>query len=325
MKKATIPNTTLEVSQLCIGTMTFGDRLDLTEAEKAIGAAVASGINFVDTADIYTIQNHGITEEILGQALKSYRKDVILATKVGGPMGPGADKSGLGRTHMIQGVNDSLRRLQTDYVDLLYFHFPDRKTAPEEMIESVNSLIREGKVRYYGISNFSTWEVCRLVMTAEKMGLQPPVVTQNVYNLLNRGIENELIPYTQHQGLGLTVFNPLAGGMLTGKYSTSAMPSGSRFSDNPGYKARYYNEKSLALVQQLELLARDAGMSLIELSLKWLLAGGNVHSVILGFSSTEQLLSNIGAVERMADAPIPFDEINQLWEAANLHQHPYHM
>lgn len=324
MKKRLIPNTNLEVSQLCIGTMTFGERLDQAEADKAVAAALDHGINFFDTADIYTIQNHGISEEILGKALGQRRKDIVLATKVGGPMGPGPDERGLGKVHMHQGVEDSLKRLGTDYVDLLYFHWPDRSVPLEEIVTSANELIKEGKIRHYGISNYCGWEVCEMIMTAKAMGLEPPVAGQYVYNLLNRGIENEVVSMLEHFGLGLTTFNPLGGGMLTGKYAKGAMPSGSRFDDNPGYKARYYNDKNLDATERLTEMAADLGMSLIEFSICWLLSRKHLTSVILGFSNTNQLVQNLKAVEHQ-DKILPEKELDEMWKVLSGSLHPYHM
>ena len=324
MRKRIIPNTDLQVSELCVGTMTFGDRLDQAEANRAIAAALDYGINFFDTADIYTIQHHGISEEILGKALGERRKEIVLATKVGGPMGPGPDERGLGKKHMHQGVEDSLKRLGTDYVDLLYFHWPDRSVPLEEIIRSANELIQAGKIRHYGISNYTGWEVCEMILTANAMGLQPPVAGQYVYNLLNRGIENEVVSMLDRFELGLTTFNPLAGGMLTGKYAKGAMPVGSRFEDNPGYKARYYNQKNLDAAARLEEMAKDLGMSLVEFSLCWLLSRKHLSSVILGFSNTDQLLQNMKAVEHLGKE-LPFEELDKMWKVLSGSLHPYHM
>lgn len=324
MDKRIIPNTDLEVSRLCIGTMTFGERLDQAEADRAVSAALDCGINFFDTADIYTIAQHGISEEILGKALGSRRKEIVLATKVGGPMGPSPYDRGLGNKHMHQGVEDSLKRLGTDYVDLLYFHFPDRSVSMEEMIRSANELIGEGKIRHYGVSNFTGWEVCEMVLTAKAMGLKPPVMGQYVYNLLNRGIENEVVSMLERFDLGLATFNPLAGGMLTGKYAQGAMPVGSRFEDNPGYKARYYNDKNLNASAELAQMAAELDMSLIDLAICWLLSRKYLTSVILGFSNTQQLLQNMKAVEHLGKA-LPFDELDQMWKVLSGSLHPYHM
>lgn len=324
MNKRIIPNTDLEVSRLCIGTMTFGDRLDQAEADRAVAAALDHGINFFDTADIYTIQQHGISEEILGRALGSRRKDVVLATKVGGPMGMEPDDRGLGRKHMHQGVEDSLKRLGTDYMDLLYFHWPDRSQSMEEVVKSANELIQAGKIRHYGISNFCGWEVCEMIMTAKAMGLEPPVAGQYVYNLLNRGIENEVVSMLERFELGLTTFNPLAGGMLTGKYAAGAMPAGSRFDDNPGYKARYYNDKNLDATVVLAEMAKSLDMSLIDFAICWLLSRKHLTSVILGFSNTNQLIQNMGAVEHLSKE-LPFEELDKMWKVLSGSLHPYHM
>jgi len=324
MKMNLIPGTDLRVSELCIGTMTFGERLDLAESKKSVDLAIDYGINFFDTADVYTLQESGISERYLGEAIKAYRKDIVLATKVGGPMGPGPDDKGLGRKHLTEAVEASLKRLDTDVIDLLYFHFPDPATPAKEMVKTANDLIKAGKIRYYGISNFSAWQLCEMIHVARSLGLQPPVASESVYNMITRGIEDEFIPCIRSYPTGLVVFNPLCGGMLTGKYNSMTTPAGSRFDDNPGYRGRYYLPENVEAAIELTKLAEEAGMSLIELSLKWLLAQDTVTSVILGFSSTAQLTQNIEAALKPSTAALPLKEINAVWAKLNGSRFSYH-
>lgn len=324
MKKNLIPNTDLLVSELCLGTMTFGDRMDLNESKNAVAAAMDAGINFYDTADVYTIQEHGISERYLGEAIKGIRDKIVLATKCGGAMGPGPDDKGLGRVHMHKAVDASLERLGTDWVDLLYFHFPDPDVPFEEMIESANDLIKAGKIRYYGVSNFSAWQVCEMILLARQMGLQPPVASESVYNLLTRGIEDEFIPFLKKYPMGLVTYNPLCGGMLTGKYSSMTPPEGTRFQDNPGYARRYFLPENVDAAIKLGKIADEAGMSLIELSLKWLLHSQSVHSVILGFSSVKQLLQNVESAERPAACDLPIADIDAVWTELTGRRYSYH-
>ena len=265
-----IPGTELDVSRVCIGTMTFGAQMEAAGAQSAVLCALERGVNFIDTADIYPPASATVAETILGSAIRGRRHQVILASKAGGPTGPAPDDRGLGKRHLTQAVDGSLRRLQTDYLDLYYAHFPDKNVTPEELIETMNSLIQAGKIRCYGISNFSAWQVCELVLKAREMGLQPPAATENVYNLLTRGIDSELLPLLRKYPMGLVTYNPLAGGMLSGKYRAGEMPADSRFAVDQGYAARYLSERNLHAVQVIDELARQRGQPVRGLSLQWL-------------------------------------------------------
>lgn len=319
-----IPGTELNVSRVCIGTMTFGGQMDLAGAEAAVAYALERGVNFIDTADIYPPTKPTATEPIVGSAIRGRRHQVILASKTGGPTGPGPDDRGLGKKHLTQAVEDSLRRLQTDYLDLYYAHFPDKNVAPEELIETMNGLIQAGKIRYYGISNFPAWQVCEMVLKAREMGLQPPVATENVYNLLTRSIESELLPMLRKYPMGLITYNPLAGGMLSGKYKAGEKPEGSRFAVDKGYAARYLSDRNVQAVQAIEELAQQRGQTVLGLALQWLYQQPEVTSVILGFSRLSQLEQNLDLLENAPAVPLPEEALLEVWKDLTGNRFPYH-
>ena len=305
--------------------MTFGDRIDQEGANKAVAFAREQGINFFDTADIYIMGNSGISEKILGEALKPYRQDVVLATKTCGPMGPDPNDRGLSRRHVVASVEGSLRRLQTDYIDILYYHFPDPLTSAEEAVTTANDLIRQGKIRYYGVSNFSAWEICEMIFTAKQLGMRPPVVTESVYNLVTRGIEDELLPLITKYPTGLTVYNPLAGGLLTGKYkSLQNVATGTRFGDDKGYASRYLSEANLKAIAELGRISEELGISMIELALGWLNRRKGVTSTILGFSRMEQLQQNLEAIEKTKSIALPEDQLDAVWQQLRGNIYSYH-
>ena len=323
MKMQIIPGTGLRVSSVCLGTMTFGDQLAEKDAIESVAFAHDHGVNFYDTADIYFRGHTGVSECILGKALKPYRQTAVLATKCGGPMTMDPNDRGLSRRHVISAVEGSLKRLETDYIDLLYFHFPDPTVSPEELLFTANQLIRDGKIRYYGVSNFAAWQLCELILKAKVMNLIPPVVTESVYNLLTRGLEDELLPMLKAHPTGLVVYNPLAGGLLTGKHRKGAPAPDSRFDREKGYAARYFHEENLDAVESLSAIAQRAGCSLIELSLQWLLQSPAVTSVILGYSKLEHLRQNLESVEK-APIVLPTEEIDAVWTALKGRMFSYH-
>lgn len=324
MKYRTLPGTGIKVSEICLGTMTFGDQLAEKDAVNAVAYAKDQGINFFDTADIYFRGSAGTSETILGKAIKPIRDEIILATKCGGPMSFAPNGSGLSRCHVISAVEDSLKRLNTDYVDILYYHFPDKTVSVEDLIFTANDLIRAGKIRQYGISNFSAWQTLEMYMKAKEMHMMPPAVTESVYNLLTRGIEDEMIPMLNSHPMGLVAYNPLAGGLLTGKHRKNAPAPDSRFDREKGYAARYFHDNNLEAVEELNKIAEACGYSMIEMSLKWLLASEQLSSVIVGFSRLEQLQQNLGWVERESAQPLPMDEINAVWKTLNGNRYSYH-
>ena len=316
MEYKKLPGTELTVSRACLGTMTFGDRLDAAAAAEAVAFAVEQGINFVDTADIYPRFHTETAERILGEAMKPWRDKLVVATKAGGETGPGPDGRGLGKKHLTAALEGSLRRLQTDCIDLYYAHFPDRDVSPAELAETMNGFIRAGKIRHYGVSNFSAWQLCELVLTARSMGLEPPVATESVYNLVTRGVEGELLPFLEKYGMGLVVYNPLAGGLLTGKYLPGeAGNSQGRLSRDAEYGRRYGSAENRLAAERLGALAAGRGQTLLALALQWLCAREAVTSVILGFSSFGQLREDLEAINQTPPAPLPEAELQEIWEA----------
>ncbi len=274
--------------------MTFGSQVDEAAGIRMIDRCFDSGVDFFDTANVY---NGGASEVILGKALKGRRDKAVLASKVGGKIADAPDQSGLSRTAITNAVEASLKRLQTDYLDLYYLHLPDRATPIEESLEAMDRLVRAGKVRYPATSNYSGWQVCQMQWIAEKRGYKPAKVTQPIYNLLARGIEQEYVEMAREFGISMVVYNPLAGGLLTGKQKRDAPLEGSRFDGNEMYLRRYWHEEDFDAVSELVGLARRAGRSPVSLALNWLLHHTATDCVILGASRMEQLEENLTAME----------------------------
>jgi len=295
MEYRVLNHTDLEVSRLSFGTMTFGSQTGKADAVRMVHHCLDAGINFFDTANIY---NKGQAEIILGKALAGRRDKVILATKVRGKMGEGPDDSGLSRAAVHKQLDASLVRLQTDCVDVYYLHQPDYAVPIEETLAALDEAVRAGKVRYPAVSNYAAWQVCEIHWICAKNGFQPPYISQPMYNLLARGIEDEYLPFCKRFGVAVVPYNPLAGGLLTGKQSRERGPiSGTRFDGNQLYLDRYWHDDCFAAVEELAGIARDAGKSLVELSFQWLLSQPQVDSIILGASRLEQLEENLRACE----------------------------
>ena len=288
-----LPNTGLKVSRVSFGTMTFGSQTDEDAARRMIDLCFDAGINFIDTANIY---NQGLSETIVGKLLNGRRDQVILATKVRGKMGDGPDESGLSRAAIHKAIDSSLKRLQTDYVDLYYLHQPDYDVPIEETLAAMDELVKAGKVRYPAVSNYAAWQVAEIHCISQKNGYKSPFISQPMYNLLARGIEDEYLPFCKQYGVAVVPYNPLAGGLLTGKQVRGGKPvSGSRFDGNKMYLDRYWHDDDFAAVDELAGIARDAGKTLVELALQWVLSQEQVDSVILGASRAEQLEENLKA------------------------------
>jgi 1-deoxyxylulose-5-phosphate synthase len=293
MDYRTLPNTGLKLSRVSFGTMTFGSQADEEVARRMIDLCLDSGINFIDTANVY---NKGLSETIAGKLLKGRREKVVLATKVRGKMGEGPDESGLSRAAIHKAIDASLQRLQTDYVDLYYLHQPDYNVPIEETLAAMDELVKAGKVRYPAISNYAAWQVAEIHYTSQKNGYLPPFISQPMYNLLARAIEDEYLPFCKRYGVAVIPYNPLAGGLLTGKQARKSKPvAGSRFDGNKMYLDRYWHDDDFAAVEELKTVAREAGKTLVELALQWVLSQGQVDSVILGASKLEQLEENLKA------------------------------
>ncbi len=314
-------STGLKVSRMCLGTMTFGGQADEKQSIRMVDCAIDGGVNFIDTANIYT---KGESERITGKALKGKRDDIVLATKVRGPVNMQPNNMGLGRKHILKSVEDSLKRLDTDYLDILYMHSPDSTVSFEECIETMTNLVRSGKIRYYGLSNFSAWQFCSITHKAKEMCAVSPVVIQSVYNTLTRGIEDELVPFIKEYNKALTVFNPLAGGLLTGKHTREKAVENSRFSLEKGYADRYWTNKNFDAIDKLRETAEKYGICMTEMAYQWLYAKDYVTSLICGVSKIEQLEQNISFFN--ADKPDEnmINECDAAWEIIKGNYFNYH-
>ncbi len=303
MEKRTLKHTDLTVSRACFGTMTFGSQADEAASIRMIDRCFDAGVNFFDTANVY---NKGLSETIVGKALKGRRDKIVLASKVRGKMGDAPDESGLSKRAMLRAVDESLKRLQTDYLDLYYLHLPDYAVPIEETLETMEHLVRSGKVRYPASSNYAAWQVSRMLWLAEKNSYKPGWITQPMYNLVARGIEQEYLPMTREFGISTVVYNPLAGGMLTGKQKRGAPIAGTRFDNNQMYLGRYWYDAYFDAVDELLGIARAAARSPVSFALNWLLHHTSTDCVILGASRIEQLDENLKALE---EGPLPAEAV----------------
>jgi aryl-alcohol dehydrogenase-like predicted oxidoreductase len=282
----------LKVSAVGLGGNTFGRACDAAQTAAVIHRALDLGINHVDTADIYA---RGVSEEYVGQALAGRRAQAVVATKVGMAMGEGPNDVGLSYRRVVASCEGSLKRLGTDYVDLYYLHRPDPATPIEETLRALDDLRRAGKIRYVGISNYPAWEACETLWVSDRRDFAPPVVTQNQYNVINRALESELLPFCRAHDLGIIPYSPLAGGLLTGKYRRGEpIPPGVRGHNNPNFQHQL-TERNFTVVERLEAFARDRGHDAGELALAWLLSHPEVSSVIAGATKPEQVDANATA------------------------------
>ena len=296
--------TGLRVSEICLGTMTFGKQTDRHQAHRMLDIAVDGGVNFFDSANVYPAQEQaGLSEEVLGDWLKAQPRDrCIVATKVAGRMGPGWNQRGLSRGHILDAVDASLRRLQTDYIDLYQLHAPDPSTPLDEALRTLDDLVRSGKVRYIGCSNYPAWQVALAVGLSDRYGWERLDSHQPRYNILYREIEGELLPLCRDQGIGVIAYNPLAGGFLTGKYRDPADSSeGTRFeasqTSSTLYRERYWNEAMFAAVGRLREHFEGRGVALGHAAIAWVLAQPGITSAIVGASRPEQIVDSLKAVE----------------------------
>lgn len=311
-----LPATDLRVSRACLGTMPFGSQADELTSQRMIDLAIEAGVNFFDTANVYS---GGRSEEILGRAVRNRRDRFVVATKVGDRVGDLADDRGLSRAAVRKALEASLRRLRTDYVDVYYLHTPDYDVPAEETLEALDEAVRDGKIRYVAVSNYSAWQITDLVWIARTADYAVPVISQPMYNLLARNVEQEYLPMTKHFGLANVAYNPLAGGLLTGKHDQRNGPTqGSRF-DAEGHRLgrsyldRYWNEGSFAALEKLMVAARRDGRSLVGVALGWLLHHAQVECIVLGASRPEQLAENLDALE---DGPLSPDLLATCAEVA---------
>jgi aryl-alcohol dehydrogenase-like predicted oxidoreductase len=314
MNKIKLKRTDLKVSRLCFGTMTFGKPVDQVTATRMVDRCIDEGINFVDTANLYQL---GLAESMLGEAMRGKRDKLIVATKVRGKMGDGEDQSGLSKRAIFRAIEDSLTRLQTDYVDLYYLHQPDYEVSIEETLSVMEELVKQGKIRYPGTSNYSGWQVCEMLWVAKNNGFTPAYLSQPMYNLLARGIEQEYLSMARKYDVTIIAYNPLAGGLLTGKHSQAAVPSGTRFDNNTMYQDRYWHAQNFAAVEKLKRTSESVGRSLVDVSLSWLLHHTQTDCVLLGATRMEQLEQNLAASEQGPVPPEVLQVCDDVW--AQLH------
>ena len=293
MQYRQLGSTGLRVSTVGLGTNNFGFRMDEESSLRVAKFAVDQGINFFDTANMY---GRGLSEERIGKALKGIRQDVIIGTKVGLEMGDGTNDRGASRYHIMQQVEDSLRLLQTDYIDLYQIHRPDPNTPIEETLRALDDLVHQGKVRYIGGSNYNGWQTAEAVLKARALGLNEFVTMQPEYNMLNRSIEAELLPFCDKYNIGILPYYPLASGFLTGKYlQGQEAPEGTRLAGNERAKENTLTDKNFSILSKLSKFAEDRGHPMVELAIAWLLAKPAVSSVIAGATKEEQVTANVKA------------------------------
>jgi aryl-alcohol dehydrogenase-like predicted oxidoreductase len=299
--------TGIKVSPLCLGTMNFGAKVEESQAIKLIQKAIDRGVNFIDTANVYV---RGKSEEIVGKAIQGRRNDIVLATKVRHRMGDGVNDEGLSRKHILHAVEESLHRLHTDFLDIYYVHRPSHATSagfqgsPVPMLETLSTLtdlVRAGKVRYLGCSNFPAWLHCKALWTSDRHQLESYAVSQPRYNLFQREIEREILPLCEDQGIGVVPYSPLAGGVLSGKYTAGAPPpSGTRGATGmswiKSHDFHWETPSNLQVLEGLREIASDLGLPMAQLALAWLVSRPVITSAIMGASNLEQLTQNLDAI-----------------------------
>ena len=303
MQQRNVGRSGLRVSSIGLGCNNFGGRIGLEQAREVVHAALDAGITLFDTADVYgahgagTANGHkGASEEILGQILGPRRQEVVLATKFAMPMDEGGQRVGASRRYIMQAVEDSLRRLKTDWIDLYQQHSPDAQTSIEETLRALDDLVRSGKVRYVGCSNFAAWQVADAMWTAQERHLTPFVSCQDELSLLVRKADAELLPAMERFGLGLLPYFPLASGLLTGKYRRNAtMPQGARLTNTQRLADRYLTDRHWPVVETLQDFCTARGHTMVELAFSWLLSRRVTASVIAGATQVDQVRQNAAA------------------------------
>jgi aryl-alcohol dehydrogenase-like predicted oxidoreductase len=302
----------LKVSEICLGTMTFDRGADAAEAERIVQSSLDAGVTFFDTADGYS---NDASETMLGHALGARRRDVVLATKVFNAMGSVPNDSGMSRVHIMNAVEDSLRRLGTDYIDLYFIHHVDIQTPLEEMLRAFDDLIRQGKVRYTACSNYEAWRLMEAIWLSDSKGLARFSAYQPQYSLVVRDIEEELVPVCTLKGLGMVVWSPLSGGYLSGKYQPGVQSVvGARSSENWAFPTRYFHPQHAAVLAELLTVASDLARSPAQVAVRWVLEQPMVTSAIVGARTAAQLGDTLGAAgwRLPDDARARLDEISAL-------------
>jgi aryl-alcohol dehydrogenase-like predicted oxidoreductase len=310
VKYTSLGRTGLRVSRLCLGTMTFGNQCDAEATNAILDHALELGISFIDTADMYpatTPDMVGETERLIGDWMQGRRNDVVLATKFWGPTGPNPWDRGSSRRHIMDAVDASLRRLQTDRIDLYQVHFPDQHTPHDETLQALDDLVRQGKVHYIGCSNYPAWMLARAIGRSEVLGVSRFDCVQPRYNLLFRQFERDLFELCEADDVAVIPYNPLAGGLLTGKHQRETPDAGSRFTlaaQGERYMERYWNDTMHDAVDAIRPLAAEAGVTMAQLSVSWVLANPAVTAPIVGATRPEQLDDAAAAVETGIDADL---------------------
>lgn len=325
MKHVKFGRTGLSVSPLCLGTMTFGLQCDEPTSRAILDRAAEGGIDFLDAADVYPLggdlKTAGRTEEILGAWLEGRRHEFVVATKCAGRMGRKPWDQGMSRKHIVEAVEASLRRLRTDYIDLYQLHFYDPTTPLDEALEGLDAIVRAGKARYVGVSNWPAYKVARALGRCELKGFAPVASVQPRYNLLFRTFERDLLPLCQEEGVAVIPYNPLAGGFLTGKHRPGAAPEGRFTLGTAGglYQQRYWHDRQFEAVEALKAVADEAGMSLATLAVSWVLANPAITSAIVGASRPEQLADSLAAAEKplSPDLKARLDELTHDWRSVD--------
>ena len=299
MRYTRLGRTGLKVSTICLGTMTFGGQTDEATAHAIMDRALEGGVTFFDTADVYPMgfDAVGITEEYVGSWLPAHRQEIVLATKCAGRMGPGPNDVGTNRRHVMEAVHASLKRLRTDYIDLYQVHSWDTTTPIDETLRALDDLVRQGTVRYIGCSNFAAWQLAKALWTSDRLGISRFDSLQPRYNVIYREIERELLPLCDDQGVGVIVYNPLAGGMLTGKHQRGEPTAGTRFDFAPTYRARYWNEPSFEATERILSVSAEHGTNPTTFAVAWSLVNPAVTSAIVGASRPDQLDASLAGAD----------------------------
>ena len=296
MQYRTLGKSNLQVSALCLGTMMFGDQTGQDEAAAIVADARAHGVNYIDTADVYT---KGASETMLGNLLKGQRHEWVLATKLGNKMSDRVNESHYSRSWMLRELDNSLQRLQTDHVDILYMHRDVIGMDLEEPLRAIDAMLRAGKIRYWGVSNFRGWRIAEIMRIAGQLGMPGPTVCQPYYNLLNRMPEVEILPACNHYGIGVTSYSPVARGVLTGKYAPGQAPAeGTRAArGDKRMSETEFREESLVIAQTLKAHAEAKGITLAQFATAWVLAHRAVSSVIAGPRTLQQWQDYLPALD----------------------------
>jgi aryl-alcohol dehydrogenase-like predicted oxidoreductase len=322
MEHRRLGKTGLMVSELCLGCMTFGRELDEEGSKELVQRFLEVGGNFIDTADVYA---DGVSEEFTGRAVKDVREEVVLATKVRFPMGDGPNDVGLSRKHVIAGCEASLRRLGTNYIDLYQVHAWDAATPLEETLSALTDLVRQGKVRYVGVSNFTGWQLMKALYVSELHGFEKFASLQPQYSLVERNIEREILPVCREEGLGVIPWSPLGGGFLSGKYRRGeGPPQGSRIAEAVESMEEHWDrratERNWRTLDVIGEISEETGKSYAQISLNWLLRQEGVTAPIIGASRMEQLEDNLGA----AGWELSEEQVARLSEASAIEDvYPY--